>query len=481
MAGRVKQLLRKDKDFFHLVYRKVWWIVSICVLAVPTYLIIAYIHSPTKADSNDEPYSIFILAGQSLAAGVNSYRTELEPGNSALDNCTSDPNMETGTDINQRCHPADFATDFWWAGSNGQGVDAATWQAFSPELRTFMESIFPDTAGDAMNWAYSSNTGGSATEDTAVINDSSKRLQNNLNGTQVVHATAQASGLFGSEFGIARQLYNMGRRKVIILKVTYGFQSLAQSDSPLIPFDWNVNSTSAPGAPPKSYTQLKNQLNQLTSYLQSTGKKYTVDGIFWMQGETDTLQNEYAAAYQQNLEDLVSHAKQDLKLHPYGHFVIGKSNMNYCIINSWPREGNYCDYPSAASIAPPSFVSTYLDYVINPIMSHRNDQVRAAQQAVADEDQATTQKVDIFETGDLPRGYDFTHLTAPGQIQLGKRFVTMYKLPFRDNSHPDDYDQDGVTNGAEDSNNNGNLGDDDADHDGYPNYLDKINGPGSGL
>ena len=75
----------------------------------------------------------------------------------------------------------------------------------------------------------------------------------------------------------------------------------------------------------------------------------------------------------------------------------------------------------------------------------------------------------------------------------------MYSLPKRYNSDDPipgrnlDYDRDGVLNSAEDTGrgqgcplsynaaNNGNLGDDDSDCDGFPNYLDKINGIGSGL
>lgn len=464
MKISMKQFFKKDRDYL-LFVNKYWrQIVVALVLLVPLYLVVSYINSPAKADGNNEPYSIFILAGQSLAAGVASYREELPEG----------------TGITFQNDPADTATKFWWAGSNGQGLNDQLIKAFFP---------FYDGPGQ-MGWDYSGGSNNAP---------GSTRLLDNLNGPQTTAINAQTGGLFGSEFGIARNLYAMGRRKVIILKVSYGFQSLGQSNSPLIPFDWNVNSTSNDPDRPKSYAQLKDQFNKLTTYLKSQGEKYTVDGIFWMQGETDTLQDSYAAAYQQNLADLVSNAKEDLQLHPSGHFVIGKTNMNFCIDNSWPRFNNYCDYPSAKSIDPIEFVDTLLTFSINPSMSRRLDEVRTAQQAVADSDQNTRQKVDIVETGDLPRGYDWTHLTAPGQIELGRRFVNMYRLPTRyTDSRVNDYDQDGTDNAQEDTgrgtscplivkgqtidaNNNGNLGDDDADCDGYPNYLDAVNGPGSGL
>ena len=72
---------------------------------------------PAHADTDNEPYSIFILAGQSLAAGVNARRDELTPGDGQLLSQT---------------HPADSATSFWWAGSNGEGLNDAQITAFFP-------------------------------------------------------------------------------------------------------------------------------------------------------------------------------------------------------------------------------------------------------------------------------------------------------------------------------------------------------------
>ncbi|GIW60785.1 MAG: hypothetical protein KatS3mg087_1851 [Patescibacteria group bacterium] len=92
-------------------------------------------------------------------------------------------------------------------------------------------------------------------------------------------------GLFGPELAIGRALYEKGQRKVIILKVSYGFQALAQASGPTQPFDWN----SAPGRN-KSYDKLKADFNALTSYLNSINQKYTVDGFIWLQGGTDMLQ-----------------------------------------------------------------------------------------------------------------------------------------------------------------------------------------------
>lgn len=457
-----KQLHKSKKDPIAIVY-KYWRSISIgLIFIIPLALILLFINSPTRADDPNEPYSIFILAGQSNAAGVAAYRTELDE-------------TKNGTLMGET-HPADTATQFWWAGSNGQGSQDALWASIL-QLGT-------DTT--SMGWAYSgdnpNNILGNRTDPPE------KRLRPTLNEYQ---------GVFGSEFGIARSLYDMGRRKVIILKVTYGFQTMAQSNAPTIPFDWNVNSTSNNPEKPKSYQQLKIQFKQLTDYLRSRQEKYTVDGIFWMQGETDMIQDAYANSYQQNFTSFVNAARQDLELHPQGHFVIGKSNMEVCMDGAFPPDGDQCGYPWIKSLEPLELEwdAYFVGNRVVPEMSRRQQIVRNAQQAVADTDQNTSQKIDIFETFGLPRGTDFTHLTAPGQVELGRRFVNMYTLPTRyTDSRIDDYDGDGVLNGAEDTgrgsgcplvvnsqtvnaSNNGNLGDDDSDCDGFPNYLD----PGSGL
>ncbi|MCA9348156.1 hypothetical protein KC867_01980 [Candidatus Saccharibacteria bacterium] len=431
------------------------------VLAILPLAIIALVDYPfVNASDEDEPYSIFIIAGQSNAAGVSARREEL-----------------VGSGIFANSHPGDTAAQFWWAGSNGEGGGDAQ-----------LEAIFPYYSGTSeMGWAYS----GPGTADAPA----SQRLLGNINGFQ-------STNILGSEFGIARTLYDMGRRKTIILKVTYGFQSMKTSVSPLIPFDWNVDSVTTNPDRPKSYLQLKNEFNRLTNYLKSQNKKYTVDGIFWMQGETDMLDQNYANDYANGLQNLVDNARIDLELHERGHFVIGMSDMEYCIDRAFPPEGHYCAYPWAGGITPlvlPLHVLLSGDYnfTMKGHMSTRQAIVQQAQQQVADNDEGSNQKVDLVSTSDLPRGYDMTHLTAIGQVELGKRFVTMYDLPYRQ-AGSNDYDNDGVLNKDEDTGrgaacpllknnviinaaNNGNLGDDDSDCDGVPNYLDSINGPGGGV
>ena len=422
-------------------------------IAVPLYCVLA-VHKfvgTTHADGSNEPYSILIIAGQSNAAGVASYRSLL----AGPDN----PVVPSDYGLYKKHHLADTNTGFWWAGADGNGPSGA-------------EQFYSYLTGNIQgSWIDSSHNG------------TQEKLQN-LDDSQGI--------LFGSEFGVGRTLYDNGRRKTIVLKVTYGLQSLGQTyTSPFIPFDWNVHSTN------KSYDRLKSEFNQLTTQLRDSGHKYTVDGFFWMQGETDTLQDAWAASYQQNLTELFAAVRTDLQLNQNAHIVIGKTGFTQCLDGSYPQTGNYCGYPDAYSFDP--IVHTAFVYGLTAFkgqidMKRRLNQVRDAQQYVADHDQAYSQKVDIVETDDLLRGYDFTHLVQESQIELGKRFVEMYNLPQRfTGDRIDDYDQDGIPNYSEDlgrgascqlpynATNNSNLGDDDTDCDGYPNYLDRNEVAGSDL
>lgn len=436
--------------------RSKWPYIAVAVLAALLIAVKLNAHQPTsQAASSEEPYSIFIVSGQSNASGVASQKSQLDAGEGMFG----------------QHHPGDDVTKFWWAGADGNGDPTAA----------VLFPIFGDIA--PMGWADSGQ---------GLPNPTVNKLRDTINDFQTTN-------LLGSEFGIARTLYDQGRTKVIVLKVAYGFQTLAQSNSPAVPFDWNVNSQN------KSYDRLKSEFKLLTDLLRSRGEKYTVDGFLWMQGETDTLQESYTSVYQQNLTDLFTKLRTDLELQPSAHMVIGKTGFRQCMNTSWPFNGDACGYPYARSLDP--FVYEPLNYDLlgysdfNFQLNHidRINRVRAAQQTVADTLTAAGNPVDIFDTEDLIRGNDHIHMMAKGQVELGRRFVNMYKLPARfTGSRADDYDQDGKNNSQEDTGRgfscpltvnsqivqtagNGNLGDDDSDCDGYPDYLDNTPNPGSGL
>lgn len=436
--------------------RSKWPYIAVAVLAATLIAVKLNAHKPTtQAASSEEPYSIFIVAGQSNAAGVASYKTQLDPGEG----------------FNGQHFPGDDVTKFWWAGADGNG---------NPTLQV----LFPGYSGSGvMGWVDSGQGRPNPTTD---------KLLDDINGFQTTN-------LLGSEFGIARTLWQAGRTKVIVLKVAYGFQTLAQSNSPTVPFDWNVNSRD------KSYDRLKSEFKLLTNLLRSRGDKYTVDGFLWMQGESDTLQESYSQQYQTNLTALLTNLRTDLELQPQAHMVIGKTGLRECLNGSFPFSAETCGYPYARSLDPFAFeplgynLVTYEDFNFQLNHTARINRVRAAQQTVADTLTAAGNPIDVVETDDLLRGQDQTHLMAKGQIELGRRFVNMYKLPARyTGSRADDYDQDGIPNSQEDvgrgyacplivngdpvtTQGDGNLGNDDSDCDGYPDYLDNTPNPGSGL
>lgn len=440
----------------------------------------------------EEPYSIFIVAGQSNAEGTNSFVNDLPEGQKIGQHPADD-----------NANPNDNA-QIWWEGADGVSV-LDNWFSFFTALG--------NPSYTSAGWIQSDNPD---TDLAGLINF--KDLDENP-------PLGQRAKQFGPELGLARELYDKGHRKIIILKVTYGFQTLAKSNSQFVPYDWNADVANNgqpdnPARSDKSYRHLIEQYNNLTSYLNNRGDKYTVDGMFWVQGESDTLDSTYADAYEENFETLVNRSKEDFYFHPKAHFVSRKFAFRNCIDNAWPQDDNVCGFAYALKLENISIANILNLFQINPLLSiptntDRVRQVRGAMQTVADK----YDWVDVVETDDaledetgaaaLPFWPDYVHLKAKGQLRLGKRMINMYDLPYRvpvteSLNRRNNYDGDALTNYQEDTGrgvnpvnnqpcpyiidgvtvntaNNGNLGDDDSDCDGFPNYVDAINGPGSGI
>lgn len=443
---------------------------------VTTFIILSSIIS---ADAGEDVYSVYIIAGQSQAEGSNTFRNNL---------------LTTGDNLYQQNYTAaDSATKFWWAGANGLGLDANAYL-----------SAFFGQEGQA-GWVYSGG-GGDVT--------GASRMKTLAEGQRYAPSATPitlTSQKVGPEYGIGRSLYDQGRRKVIILKVSYGFQSLFKtSTAPPIPFDWNTTSTN------KSYDELKDQFTKLTNYITSpTGlnAKYTVDGFFWHQGGTDTLQQNYTDAYKNNFIALTNAIKTDFKLHPDAKIVAAKIGYQWCLDYSNPNVQYFCSLPWTIEIDPdlelasaPQLISGTLGSY-QPAFAKRLNIVRNAIQDVAD----SKPWIKTMEVGDASRSADNLHYDEAGQIKIGNRFTKMYRMPYRidgasvqvgSNLRTEtDFDGDGISNFLEDTGNatcnlvgtqsglssggananDGNLGNDDCDGDGFPNYLDIINGLGSGL
>lgn len=423
-------------------------LVTTLFLFMPLVVFFITLRALIYADTEVEPYSVIILAGQSWAEGTNSFRSVLPTGN--------------GID-KKNYSPADESTKFWWAGADGKG---------------------PANTFEFLNMFYSGQSVAGWQQSGGPTATGAARMES-------LKTDTQRAGLFGPELGIGRELYDKGRRKVIVLKVSYGFQSLAKSNSPFVPYDFNTEAGRN-----KSYQRMKTEFKALTTYLHDNNMTYTVDGLYWIQGGTDALQDSYASQYQTNFTNFVNFAKTDFQLQPTAHIVAAKMSLMQCLNNSYPTTiYNYCGFPYAQAVDPLTFADLTVGHAN---FARRLTQVRGALQTVADNDP----KVDVVEMNDIPISNDYIHDSEQGNIIFGRRFANMYKLPYRLEGS-NDYDGDGIPNNLEDTGrgaqcpltydaaynannntnpaNNGNLGDDDSDCDGYPNYLDRINGPGSGL
>lgn len=386
-------MVRSNREFGatkigHIIIRHKWWVIAITVLFGAILLFLPDRADPLAKSSPGTEWTVVVVAGQSNAEGTNSLAA----------------NMPVGEKLGD--HPADDQSYIWWRAADGAGPDDAN------EFFQVLTNPGFVTGG----WINSQNPDPSL-QGLVKIRDLDKPTP------------VGQKGLIGPEVGIVRQLYDQGRRNIIVLKVSYGFQALAKANSQFIPYDWYPD---IPGQPPrnKSYTQLMQAYAQLKNFINSRGDTYKVSGIFWLQGETDAIDPTYAAAYKDNLDLLVNRLKTDLDLTPGGHVVVRKFNFRNCLDNTYPAVGNYCGFGYAIALEGAS-VSSILNFLtLNavesiPLFASRVRTVRQAIQDIADK----YDWVDTVETDDRPFGYDFIHLNERGQLDVGKRMVKMFQVP----------------------------------------------------
>lgn len=291
----------------------------------------------------------------------------------------------------------------------------------------------------------------------------------NSSDTQLMSLTdIQPFGYFGPEIGLARKLWDQGRRNMVILKVTYGLQRLAQTNDSTFGglADWNVHSVN------ESYDALKTQYSKLKTLMQTNNDKFTVDGFYWMQGESDAAKGESIANYQTNLTELIAAARTDLEMQPEAKVVVSKISLQHCLTNEY----NFINNPNGCQVNA-CFIAQHPCTDVATVTAG-NANVRQAQQNVADSDP----NVYAVDSADLARNnFDFMHMLWQSQLTMGARIANSdFELPYRKEGS-DDYDGDGISNIDEDANHDGNLGNDDSDNDGVPDYLDEIVGIGGGM
>jgi hypothetical protein len=181
---------------------------------------------------------------------------------------------------------------------------------------------------------------------------------------------------FGPEISLAAELAGaLKGRKIAIIKYGPGGTNLA--------VDWKI------GEGP-CWKHFAATVQAALKALSDSGQPYEIAGLFWMQGESDAMNEAMAAKYEANLTAFIQAVRELVKA-PKMPFVLGR--ITSALMNkkaAW------------------SFPSTR--------------QVQQAQDKVAKE----VPGVYVFDTDDLPTYPDFTHYTTKGQLELGKRFAKAY-------------------------------------------------------
>lgn len=173
--------------------------------------------------------------------------------------------------------------------------------------------------------------------------------------------------IFGPEMTLGRNLAQKSNKNILVIKLAMSGSSMWQ--------DWN--STNGRGWP-----LFVSEVNSALSKIKANGDTYSIDGFYWMQGESDTGPDS-GPAYQASLTKFINDTRTTFSS-PNMPFIVGRINA-------------------------PNQRSIYRDMV-------RNAQVNLGN---------TMYKVRWVDTDDLPLdGGNVTgiHYTAAGERELGKRF-----------------------------------------------------------
>ena len=100
----------------------------------------------------------------------------------------------------------------------------------------------------------------------------------------------------GPEFGFGRQTVELSNDPVYLVKFGRGATSLAE--------DWNPDGTGA------KYNQFVQTVDDALTGLATSGVAYTVAGLVWQQGESDTYVNRSAQIYEDNLTHFIDRVRE---------------------------------------------------------------------------------------------------------------------------------------------------------------------------
>jgi hypothetical protein len=174
---------------------------------------------------------------------------------------------------------------------------------------------------------------------------------------------------FGIEMTLARQLYST-IPKLAVIKSTYGGSNIA--------VDWSKGI----GSGNQLYETMLSQIDTAKKKLEQQNLDYEFIGFFWMQGESDASNLNYANNYESNLTNFIKNVRSDLNT-PNLKFILGRIGI----------------------------------YLPSPFI--HKEIVRTAQLNVANNDS----EVEWVNIDDLNLDTDFVHLLADGVQILGNRMA----------------------------------------------------------
>ena len=199
----------------------------------------------------------------------------------------------------------------------------------------------------------------------------------------------EAGGFFGPELGIAETLHEeRPDEQFFIIKYAWGGSSLQE----------NWRSPSALGKTGTLYNNFVTYVKTSMEYLISKGYDVSIEGMFWMQGESDSVVKHVASAYKNRLTKLI----KDLR-------------------------SQFSDYSADDGIA---FIDAYI--ANSPFWTHYN-MINSAKQAIADAS-AMNVVIDTIAEGltcanEPIESPDLAHYDASSERKLGNLFAE-HLLPF---------------------------------------------------
>jgi hypothetical protein len=186
---------------------------------------------------------------------------------------------------------------------------------------------------------------------------------------------------FGPELSFGAKIHEMyPNDEIYIVKFAIGGTNLGYQWNPA--YKNNADSL---------YKRLTARVNAAMSDLTASGKNPTVAGMCWMQGEDDSTNGTYAAAYADNLTNLVTSARADFLNASNMRFVVGR--ITSMTVPYW-TDTDTCNL------------------------------VRNAQQTIAQRVPNSA----AFNTDDLQWAIH-GHYGTQGQIGLGLRFASRFPAP----------------------------------------------------